>query len=198
MRIVFLVATLLTAWAQSPNPGQATVRDLAVFRAAIEQRVRPAARLAQGQTSGPWLVLFDITYRLCDKNVTRWCISSDVLNRLEAWSPNRDNPSLYREFVRRNSTVLTIANPDAGASILESSAALEGLDDDTFWVQFRTQYPGTLGWVRFSAPVYGDEGDAVVYAVYACGALCAEGWLVHLVADGSGWHVTNWTLVWDS
>jgi hypothetical protein len=198
MRIAFLVTTLLTASAQSPNPGQATVRDLAVFRAAIEQRVPPAARLAQSQTSGPWLVLFDRTYPLCDKNVTRWCVSSHVLNRLEAWSPNRHDPSLYREFVRRNSTVLTIANPDAGASILESSGTLEGLDDDTFWVQFRTRYPGTLGWVRFSAPMYGDAGDAVVYAVYACGALCAEGWLVQLVADGSGWHVTNWTLVWDS
>src|SRR4029453_13659953 len=192
MRIAFLVTTLLTTWAQSPSRSQATARDLAVFRAAIEQRVRPAAQPTQDRRSGPWLLLFDRTYPPWAKNVTGWGIRSHVLNRLQAWSPNRHDPSLYREFVRRNSTVLTIANPDAGASILESSGTLEGLDDDTFWVQFRTRYPGTLGWVRFSAPVYGHAGDAVMYAVYACGALCAEGWLVQLVADGSGWPLTHW------
>jgi len=201
MQVLHSVLILLMLGPQTTVPLGTTPGDLDVFRTVIEQKVRREAipRVEEKWTS-PWLVVLDRTFRFCDQSLKVWCMPDDTRVRLETWiaQPGMD-VSLLRAFVSRNRAALAVTNPDPAASILASSGTFEtlGLSDD-FWRIFPTRYPGTRGWVRFSAPAYGDAGDAVVYVTYSCGGLCGEGWLIHLTRAGSEWRVANWLSLWVS
>lgn len=56
----------------------------------------------------------------------------------------------------------------------------------------------TRGIVSFSAPAYGGDGLALVYAVYRCGELCGYGWFVLLKRRPGGWDVVGHRGLWVS
>lgn len=179
----------------------ATPRDLSVFRAVIDQRIRrEAPPAADSKSLGPWLVVLDRTFPFCDATLKLWCMPDHTRECLEAWLAQTDGGvALLRRFVLRNRAAVVVGNPDSAATVVASSGSIEALGtSDDFWRIFRTRYPGTQGWLRFSAPAYSEAGDAVVYVTYACGGLCGEGWLIRLSPVGSGWRITNWLSLWDA
>ena len=54
------------------------------------------------------------------------------------------------------------------------------------------------GVVRFSAPGYSDDGHALLYGSYFCGALCGYGWLFLLERTGESWRVVATEMLWIS
>lgn len=179
----------------------ATPRDLSIFRAVIEQKIRRGALPAVDDKSpSQWAVVFDRTYPFCDADLKLWCMPSDTRDRLETWlGQTGGDVALLRGFVSRNREAVVVGNPDSEATVVASSGFLETLAlSDDFWTIFRARYPERRGWFRFSAPAYVDAGDAVVYVSYSCGGLCGEGWLICLSQVGSGWRITSWLSLWVS
>lgn len=197
----FLGSVLMFAVVVPQTQTEATPRDLSVFGAVIEQKIRRGALPAvDGKSPGQWLVVFDRTYPLCDAHLKLWCMPSETLERLEEWlAQTGGDVALLKGFAGRNREAAVVGNPDPEATFVAASGPLEtlGLSND-FWTIFRARYPGTRGWARFSAPAYSDTGDAVVFVTFSCGGLCGEGWLIRLSPVGSGWRMTNWVSVWGS
>jgi hypothetical protein len=201
LRAIICFGLLIIACTQPTETVAATSQDLAVFQAVIRQHMPSEAHPRVDVTPpNPWLIVFDRTYRLCRQDADMWCMPKATIEELETWvTQRRDDVVLIREFVSRNQAAFTVSNPDPIATVVVPADSLEALgQSDEFWPIFRTRYPGTRGWLRFSAPSYGDSGSAIVYVTYGCGGLCGEGWLIRLSRVGTDWRMVGSHSVWIS
>jgi len=187
-------------WPQATGRIATTSRDLAVFQAVLRQHVEAQVQpKVEAMSPDPWLVIFDRTYRLCALDVHLWCLPSETIDRLVNWIGRGTDDMLIREFLSRNRASFAVSNPDPVAAVVAASDWLEALGQtNDFWPAFRSRYPAARGWVRFSAPAYSGSDHAAVYVTYACGTLCAEGWLIRLARVNDVWLVVNYQSVWGS
>jgi hypothetical protein len=68
------------------------------------------------------------------------------------------------------------------------------------WDTFYRTFPGSRGYVEFTAPVFSsDHQQALVYVSHSCGGLCGTGWLVNLTRQADGhWRIAAQPMLWIS
>jgi len=70
---------------------------------------------------------------------------------------------------------------------------------DGWWDEFYKTFPGSRGFLQFSAIAYSDAGkQAFLYVSHSCGGLCGTGWIVSLSLRGERWQVTSKRMLWIS
>lgn len=85
--------------------------------------------------------------------------------------------------------------------VLQSQfTALFAGDISDGWDMFYKAFPGSRGFVEFTAPVFSpDRKHALIYVSHSCGGLCGTGWLVYLSRDASGhWQIASQQMLWIS
>ena len=65
------------------------------------------------------------------------------------------------------------------------------------WDIFKQTYPGSFGYITFSAIGFNPAMDrALVYVTRGCGLLCGSGHLVVLIKHGGVWDSQEWVMLW--
>lgn len=217
MRIALLIgSTVLMASACSVGPGPvpdvpppalAAVNletDRAVLQTVLDDLIRPeASRL--GSAPAPSVIAYDRAVPICSPIrpvVNRLgCIRNWHLQSLgnpalppgvlmfEGLVTPTQRAQLVGAFWKRNE----VSHPlPVGA--INGATMVEPGDRETQ----PTRLDFARGIVSFSAPAYGADGQALVYADYRCGELCGYGWFVLLERRTGGWHITGHRGLWVS
>ena len=216
MRIVFLIGSaILMASACSVDPGPAPdvppaarsvmnqETDGAVLQTVLDDMIRPeASRL--GPAPAASVIAYDRTVPICSIELVvnrLGCIRTSNLQALgNAASPPEvlmfeglvtptQRAQLVGAFWKRNEVSHPLpVGAISGATIL----APGDLESQPTRLDF------ARGIVSFSAPAYGGDGQALVYADYRCGELCGYGWFVLLERQTGGWHIKGHRGLWVS
>jgi hypothetical protein len=177
--------------------------DGAVFQTVLDDMIRPEASRRRPATPDS-LIAYDRTVPICSIRL--------VVNRLgciRIWDLQAlGNPAsppgvlmfeglvtpiqrarLVGAFWNRNE----VSHPlPVGAISGVTIAAPGGRESQPTHLDF------ARGIVNFSAPAYGGDGQALVYADYRCGEVCGYGWFVLLERRTGGWHVKGHRGLWVS
>lgn len=105
-------------------------------------------------------------------------------------------PGLSNDFAKKRGQKVPVLPPTvAGRVIMVSTytiASLPARDPGEFWNAFRTRFPGSFGYVRFSRAGFSSDGkQALVVADYACGGRCGGTRFYLLERTATGWRIAN-------
>ena len=215
MRNVLLIGSAIMASACSvgpgpvpdvPSPAPVAVNletDGAVLQAVLDDMIRPeASRL--GKAPAPSVIAYDRTVPICSSSLVVSHIGCIRTWNIQALSNPASPPGvlmfeglltptqraqLAGAFWKRNE----VSHPLPVGAIHGATMVAPGGRESPL-----TQLDFSRGIVSFSAPAYGGDGQALVYADYRCGELCGYGWLVLLERQADGWHIEGHRGLWVS
>ena len=178
--------------------------DGVVLQAVVDEMIRPqASRLGPGPA--PVVIAIDSTVPVCLPSTPLGnpvgCMSNWHLQALadplappgalmfEGQLTPSQRVQLASALLKRNDTSHPIPNGAITNATMVAPRDIEGQ---------RPRLDATRGIVSFSAPAYGGDALALVYAVYRCGELCGYGWFVLLERRPGGWDVVAHRGLWVS
>lgn len=216
MRIVLLIgsaAVVASACSVDPGPppdvpppASAAVNlepDGAVLQAALDGMIRPEVRRL-GSASAPLVLVDERTVPICSSRPVETHLRCIRTWNLQAFS----SPASPAEVVMFDGLVTPAQRAQLAGAFWKRNevshpipvGAIKGAT--MVAPDAREREPAQLdlarGIVSFSAPAYGGDGHALVYADYRCGELCGYGWLVLLEHHTGGWHIKGHRGLWVS
>jgi hypothetical protein len=134
-----------------------------------------------GWSGSPLVVLLDRTIPMCPDKTGPWeeCVEA---SRLPAVRESWWTAALSVEFTNRNARPLS-------APRLELPNVISIPYENTAGRRPYELYPNAAGWLAVSLPAYLDSGQALIYADFACGAMCCRQWFILVERSGIGWRV---------
>lgn len=200
-------ATSAAEFAAQEGPPELTPQDASVYQAVLAHTIRPELeRLTRGSLpSNPPVLVANRTTALCEpppaKPARQGCLGDSVFDPLEggprirelAFADSLDDitrAALIVALRERNRVTAQFPAGRLRGVVAVQSDQLEAA---------RKRYEGrTLGYAAFSVPAYSEDGQALVYATYFCGALCGKGWLFLLQQVDGAWTVHSARMLWIS
>ena len=182
------VLTAVGARAQQTS----TADDIAVFKAVIDQKIRPEAERFAPKDRPPGvlpLITYDRTLALCGPEGSvipaMGCLMAEEIPLLDF---GRTIGSATRRELQQATASRNAKSVPFPSSSLESIIPM--VPDQRAEVTTR-EAARTRGRVSFALPAYATNGQAVVYARYICGGLCGISWYFLLEKSASGWRVID-------
>jgi hypothetical protein len=190
---VLVVAAFFLAAVGARAQQAVTADDVAVFKAVIDQKIRPEAERFAPKDRPPGvlpLIVFDRTLAVCGPERSVIPAATGCLMQIEI--PLLDFGIAMGSATRRElQQAITARN---AKSVPFPSSRLESIipmaPEKRAEVE-RREFARTRGMVSFALPAFASNGQAVVYARYHCGGLCGTNWYFLLEKSSNGWRVID-------
>ena len=185
--MIVQAATLLLA---SVSAQDRTADDIAVFKAVLDQKVRPEAEQFAPKDRPPGvlpLIVSDRTLSRCGPEGAAipafGCILRDTEQALDFG--RAITPAVREEFRQ----ALVTRNTVSVAFPIASVGEVIPISPEKRAEVLKATERRTRGFASFALPAYASNGQAVVFARYTCGGLCGIGWYFLLDRSPAGWRV---------
>jgi hypothetical protein len=150
-----------------------------VLTSTVRREVDKLLARPDGWRGSPLVILLDRTIPMCPDKTGPWeaCVEA-------SWLPAvRESPAaLSVEFTNRNVRPLPVPR-------LELPNVISIPYENTAGRRPNELYPNAAGWLAVSLPAYLDSGQALIYADFACGAMCCHQWFILVERSATGWRV---------
>jgi len=134
-----------------------------------------------GWRGSPLVILLDRTIPMCPDKTGPWeeCVETSWLLAVrESWW----TAALSVEFTNRNARPLP-------APHLELPNVISIPYENTAGRRPYELHPNAAVWLAVSLPAYLESGQALIYADFACGAMCCHQWFILVERSATGWRV---------